>query len=220
MGVLSTEAPPIDEPARRPVERIKKTLRKYTSKLQLRRPSAKSDEPTWDSIAPAEDASDPPRYSRLRMLDDYRWPVCEPLEILVLSNDQAAPSTMPPGSFRCQMITIPTRAASSSCPDDKETSLDRLITLPCGHVYHPACLQGELRRHAYARCPRCQHTLHYRLCHHRVHIPYFAPGTAIHPDELDGACRCCAPFPFMQHVMSERGEGARSGDRTHLVDNN
>ncbi|ETS81758.1 hypothetical protein PFICI_06760 [Pestalotiopsis fici W106-1] len=214
LGMLSPEPPPDNEPVRRPVERIKKTLRKYTSKLQLRRASASTDEPAWDSVF-ADDASDPPRYSRLRMLDDYRWPVCEPLEVLVLSNEHSST----PRRFSCQVMTIPTRAAaaassslSSSCLDDREESLDRLITLPCGHIYHPACLQSELRRHAYARCPRCQHTLHYRLCHHRVHIPYFAPGTAIHPDELDGACRCCAPFPFMQHVMAERGEGAQSGD--------
>lgn len=215
------------EPARRPVERIKKTLRKYTSKLQLRRPSASADEgPPWDPPS-AGDASDPPRYSRLRILDDYRWPICEPLEVLVLSDEHSSSFLPPPDrNFSCQMTrswssapaenptTSPVSAPSSSslpraypsCPGLGEESLDKLITLPCGHVFHPECLQTELRRHAYARCPRCQHTLHYRRCHHRVHIPYFAPGTAIHKDELDGACRCCAPFPFMQHVMSERGD--------------
>ncbi|KAK6212765.1 hypothetical protein LQW54_004854 [Pestalotiopsis sp. IQ-011] len=218
------------EPARRPVERIKKTLRKYTSKLQLRRPSASADEgPPWDPPS-AGDASDPPRYSRLRILDDYRWPICEPLEVLVLSDEHSSSFSPPPDrNFSCQMTrswssataASPTTSSASapsslpraypSCPGLAEESLDKLITLPCGHIFHPECLQTELRRHAYARCPRCQHTLHYRRCHHRVHIPYFAPGTAIHKDELDGACRCCAPFPFMQHVMSERGN--QQGER-------
>lgn len=172
----------------------------------------------WSSLVEDDDTTtypqvsgtipQPPTYERTQLVDGYKWPVPQPIEHLMDCDE-----ILIPVDFSCQS----TSANVSPCghlgpvPDYQEqdgaltVAQSGMIKLPCGHAFHPYCINKELGRKAYARCPVCQHTLHYRLCHHRMHIPYFAPGTVMLPDELDGACRACAPVGFIQEIYWDIG---------------
>ncbi|KAK9417933.1 hypothetical protein SUNI508_08581 [Seiridium unicorne] len=193
---LATE-PPSYYHTKEPIRKTRNILAKVLRRIRISvEDASSSDDKTCGQNIPAEPSistAQPPTYNQMRILDGYKWPLREPIEILMTCDELWAQS-----GFMCQARTPPT------CPDYR-SSTEGMIALPCGHAFHPDCIHTQLQRYVYARCPTCQHTLHYRLCHHRVHIPYFAPGTIMHQDELDGACRSCAPFPFMQHHLNTRG---------------
>ncbi|KAH8201912.1 hypothetical protein TruAng_003904 [Truncatella angustata] len=183
-----------------PVRKTNNTLQKIIRKLRPRaRNISRTESDCWDAqiIYRTQVAhSEPPSYDRLLVLDGYKWPLPEPIELLMMRDDVWAGT-----NFSCERT-------GADCEATKQDEGDQ-ITLPCGHAFHPRCIHQQLRQYFYARCPTCQHTLHYRLCHHRLHIPYLASGTVMHPDALDGACGTCAPLPFMQEQLARHGPSRR-----------